>query len=204
MYPEQAWLDELDTIIESIKQENLLSKVQSEQIGCFIVYLKSHSVLELQENYVSLFDRIPSLSLHLFEHIHGDSRDRGQAMVDLVDLYHTHGLMVNSNELPDYLPLFLEFLSLLPMAQASEMLGDPINVIAAIFERLKLRNNSYSVLFGIIGDFSAQKPDKKMIFEALKQYKKIEEQPENIDKRWVEQPAFKPIKIKENRVEEAK
>lgn len=200
MYPEQEWLDELDCIVETVEQEKLLPSEQYTQFLNFIAYLKSHSVLELQEQYVGLFDRIPSLSLHLFEHIHGDSRDRGQAMVDLVDLYRENGLSVRSNELPDYLPLFLEYLSLLSMDQAAEMLGDPINVIAAVFERLKLRENKYAYLFEIIGSFSAQKPDKKMISNALKKYSKVEEQPENIDKRWVEQPAFKPIKIKENTV----
>ena len=66
---------------------------------------------DLQERYVLLFDRTRSLSLHLFEHVHGESRDRGQAMVDLKALYERHGLHMSSSELPDHLPLFLEFLS---------------------------------------------------------------------------------------------
>jgi nitrate reductase molybdenum cofactor assembly chaperone NarJ/NarW len=73
---------------------------------------------ELQERYVELFDRSRALSLHLFEHVHGESRDRGQAMVDLARTYASRGVQVADNELPDYLPAFLEFLSLLPAPAA--------------------------------------------------------------------------------------
>ena len=73
----------------------------------------------MQERYVLLFDRTRSLSLHLFEHVYGESRDRGQAMVDLKQLYEQHGLFMSSSELPDYLPLFLEFLSAVPETQSA-------------------------------------------------------------------------------------
>ena len=73
--------------------------------------LATGDLYDLQERYVLLFDRTRSLSLHLFEHVHGESRDRGQAMVDLKALYERHGLLMSSSELPDHLPLFLEFLS---------------------------------------------------------------------------------------------
>jgi nitrate reductase delta subunit len=71
-------------------------------------------LLDLQEDYVALFDRTPSLVLHLFEHIHGDSRDRGQALVDLLKVYEDAGLFMTSDETPDYLPLFAEYVSTLP------------------------------------------------------------------------------------------
>ena len=76
--------------------------------------LATGDLYDLQERYVLLFDRTRSLSLHLFEHVHGESRDRGQAMVDLKALYERHGLLMSSSELPDHLPLFLEFLSAIP------------------------------------------------------------------------------------------
>ena len=76
--------------------------------------LASDDIYELQERYFALFDRSRTLSLHLFEHVHGESRDRGQAMADLIALYGGHGLEMTAGELPDFLPLFLEFLSLLP------------------------------------------------------------------------------------------
>ena len=58
------------------------------------------------------------LSLHLFEHVHGESRDRGQAMVDLKAMYENAGLFV-TRELPDYVPLLLEFLSTQPRPEAN-------------------------------------------------------------------------------------
>ena len=96
-------------------------------------------IYDLQERYVLLFDRTRSLSLHLFEHVHGESRDRGQAMVDL--LAHVRGAWARAvkNELPDFLPLFLEFLATLPQAEACDMLGQPAHILAAIAERLRKR-----------------------------------------------------------------
>lgn len=85
--------------------------------------LASQDLYELQARYVDLFDRSRALSLHLFEHVHGESRDRGQAMVDLKALYESHGLEITASELPDFLPLFLEYLSLRPLEEAKALLG---------------------------------------------------------------------------------
>ena len=82
--------------------------------------LEQRDLYELQERYVAQFDRGRQLSLHLFEHVHGESRDRGQAMVDLVDAYRSHGFELAARELPDYLPLFLEFLAQIPEPDARE------------------------------------------------------------------------------------
>ena len=93
-------------------------------------YLSSAPLIRLQENYVATFDRSTSHSLHLFEHIHGESRDRGQAMVDLLEEYRKHGFELSTTELPDYVPLFLEFLAQLPEDQVQALLGDAIHVLA--------------------------------------------------------------------------
>ena len=92
---------------------------------------------DLQERYGLLFDRSKTLSLHLFEHVHGESRDRGQAMVDLKAMYEKADLFIAANELPDYLPLFLEFLSTRPLAEARELLGQTAHILAALAERLE-------------------------------------------------------------------
>src|SRR3546814_12247654 len=86
--------------------------------------LKGTDLLEAQAQYISLFDQSRSLSLHLFEHIHGESRDRGQAMVDLLEHYRAKGLDLTTVELPDYLPMFLEFLSLQPPGDARSLPGE--------------------------------------------------------------------------------
>ena len=93
-------------------------------------------IYDLQERYFALFDRSRTLSLHLFEHIHGESRDRGQAMADLVSLYARHGLEMTVGELPYFLPLFLEFLSQLPDAEARAMLAEPAGILRALTDRL--------------------------------------------------------------------
>jgi nitrate reductase delta subunit len=105
---------------------------------------RTRELLDLQERYVLLFDRTRSLSLHLFEHVHGESRDRGQAMVDLKAMYEERGLAIESKELPDFIPLFLEFLSTLPKAEALDLLGQPAHVVAALGERLAKRESSYA------------------------------------------------------------
>jgi nitrate reductase delta subunit len=92
---------------------------------------------DLQERYTLLFDRTRSLSLHLFEHVHGESRDRGQAMIDLKAMYEQAGLDISASELPDFLPLFLEYLSTLPANDACTTLGQPTHILTALAERLR-------------------------------------------------------------------
>lgn len=114
------------------------------------IYGQGHSLIALQENYTATFDRNPGHSLHLFEHIHGESRDRGQAMVDLLQEYLRHGFEPVENELPDHVPLFLEFLSLLPDDEASRLLGDAIHVLAGIGDRLQRNGSPYAAVFTVL------------------------------------------------------
>ena len=104
-------------------------------------------LIGLQEQYVATFDRRPAHSLHLFEHIHGESRDRGQAMVDLREEYLRHGLLLDTSELPDYVPLFLEFLGQIPPASAAALLGDAIHVLARIGGKLTESGSPYAAVF---------------------------------------------------------
>ena len=99
---------------------------------------------DAQERYVLLFDRTRSLSLHLFEHVHGESRDRGQAMVDLMAMYEEDGFEIDTKELPDYLPMFLEYLSMKPRAEAVQLLDETAHILAALRERLKKRQSVYA------------------------------------------------------------
>jgi nitrate reductase delta subunit len=105
-------------------------------------------------SYVALFDRGRALSLHLFEHVHGESRDRGQAMVDLRDRYEAQGLEIAAKELPDYLPLFLEYLSVLPPAQAAEELAQPGVIISALAQRLEEKATPYAAPMRILADLA--------------------------------------------------
>ena len=105
-----------------------------------------------------LFDRTRSLSLHLFEHVHGESRDRGQAMIDLKSQYEQHNLFMSAAELPDFVPLFLEYLSLLPAQEACDMLGQPAHIFAAMAERLRKRQSAYEAVFRALVALAAAKP----------------------------------------------
>ena len=113
-------------------------------------HLRTSALIDIQQEYVATFDRNPSHSLHLFEHIHGESRDRGQAMVDLMEEYKKHGLEMMGNDLPDYVPLFLEFLSTQDQEEAARLLSDAVHVLAHIGRKLAANASPYAPLFGVL------------------------------------------------------
>lgn len=112
--------------------------------------LAQEDLYDAQARYVDLFDRTRSLSLQLYEHVHGESRDRGQAMVELLKLYTAHGLELTAKELPDHLPVFLEFLSTLSAGQAAALLGQAAHVLEALRERLRKRQSLYARVFDVL------------------------------------------------------
>lgn len=137
-----------EDMIEALPELQLVLRPQEHRmLQPLFQYLARHDLIELQENYVNTFDRRRAHSLHLFEHIHGDSRDRGQAMVDLRDEYLRNGLVLDTSELPDYVPLFLEFLAQLAPAAADAMLGEAIHVLARLGGKLTEANSPYAAVF---------------------------------------------------------
>ena len=188
-YPKPEWLAHLDECKATLAAEELLPKKQLSAVLALIEQLRSSDLYELQEQYVATFDRGRSHCLHLFEHIHGESRDRGQAMVNLAAAYAEKGLFIDRAELPDYLPLFLEFLSLCPADEAVGLLGEPIDIIATIAARLNERRTPYAALFDALVALSKAKPDHDRIREVMA------EEPEGLslealDKDWEEAAAF--------------
>lgn len=140
VYPEaelQAAIPELARTLAS--EPDVLRGVQP-----LLAQLAEGDLIELQQAYVQLFDRNPSHSLHLFEHIHGEDRARGQAMVDLIDEYRQHGFEPVADELPDYVPLFLEFLSLCDADEAARLLGDAVHVLAHVAKKLADSGSAYA------------------------------------------------------------
>lgn len=119
-----------------------------------LAYLANTRLIDLQQNYVTTFDRNPSHSLHLFEHIHGESRDRGQAMVDLMEEYKKHGMMMTGDDLPDYVPLFLEFLSQQSEEEAARLLSDAVHVLAHIGRKLAANGSPYAGVFTVLEELS--------------------------------------------------
>ncbi len=134
-----------------------------------------------------MFDRTRTASLHLFEHVHGESRDRGQAMVDLMQMYEDNGFEVDAKELPDYLPLFLEFVSTRPASEIEDLLGQTAHIYAALSERLKKRASVYAGIFDILQDISKQKPNEKLVDELLSNPEDNPDDLEAIDQIWEEE-----------------
>lgn len=189
-YPEQHEEGVYLECLAILRSEKWLPAQAIADIEAFIVWRQAQDLLDLQEIYVDLFDRTPSLSLHLFEHVHGDSRDRGQAMVDMVRLYQEAGLVISVDEMPDYLPLFLEYLSILKSDQIQDQLGGAVNIIAAIAGRLKKRESLYAFLFDALVEAAARRPDPKAIAEALEKASGEAYDFVRLDKEWEEQFAF--------------
>jgi nitrate reductase molybdenum cofactor assembly chaperone NarJ/NarW len=149
-YPDEALLAALPEMAPAIVDDALLPPRQRAAINGFLSELGSDDLLDLQERYVNLFDRTRSLSLHLFEHVHGESRERGAAMIDLRALYLSHGLALSAHELPDYLPVFLEFLAQRPLAEAQTLLADIAHILREIGDRLVSRGSPYCAVFGAL------------------------------------------------------
>ena len=98
----------------------------------FVSELLTAPLLDRQAEWCEVFERGRATSLLLFEHVHAESRDRGQAMVDLMNQYQQAGLQIDCRELPDHLPLYLEYLSILPPAEAREGLHNIAPILALI------------------------------------------------------------------------
>ena len=153
-YPEQAWIDHLDEAEALLVQEASINAEAAPRLHALFSFLREETLIVLQQNYVATFDQNPSHSLHLFEHIHGESRDRGQAMVDLIEEYRKHDLEIDVSELPDYVPLFLEYLSILPNEDAATLLGEAINVLALIGRKLQANGSAYHTVFDVLQTLS--------------------------------------------------
>ena len=149
-YPESDLIGALPEISTALEDEAILPRGIRREVGALIDELASGDPYDLQERYVSLFDRSRALSLHLFEHVHGESRDRGQAMVDLLATYAKLGVRVVDSELPDYLPAFLEFLSLALPDEAKGLLGETAGILRGVGDRLAARGSRYSAVFAAL------------------------------------------------------
>jgi nitrate reductase delta subunit len=157
-YPTAELQQAVPDLRAALKAEELVFAPIYDQLGKLLDEIASGDLLDLQERYVLLFDRTRSLSLHIFEHVHGESRDRGQAMIDLKTLYENSDLEMTASELPDFLPLFLEFLSTRDRAEAYDLLAQPAHIFEALAERLRKRRSRYEAVFRAMVGLAAQKP----------------------------------------------
>ncbi|MGE0735894.1 MAG: nitrate reductase molybdenum cofactor assembly chaperone [Alphaproteobacteria bacterium] len=186
-YPEPELFGQADAFAATLAEEGLLPARDRRALDAFIADFMRQDPLEVQERYVSLFDRNRSLSLHLYEHIHGESRDRGQAMVKLGEIYRLHGVEIAAHELPDYLPLFLEFLSLLPHKAAASLLADAVHVVAGLRERLAARGSPYAAVMSAVEALAAKPAQRAAIDEILAMLKPEADSLEALDRQWEEE-----------------
>ncbi|MCC7393691.1 MAG: nitrate reductase molybdenum cofactor assembly chaperone [Sphingomonadaceae bacterium] len=165
-YPDAELRAAIPDIRTVLSEEGMLRAKDVRRIEPLLLQLAGGDLLSAQEHYVEIFDRGRNHSLHLFEHVHGESRDRGQAMVDLRQRYVDAGLEPSSNELPDYLPLFLEYCSTLPRGTAVDTLAEPGVIIALLAERLAARGTPYAGVMAVLADMAgAQAPEDQAVAE---------------------------------------
>lgn len=141
-YPTADLIAALPEIGAIIRADAALSAARKAELAALLDVLATGDLIDLQERYVELFDRGRRTSLHLFEHVHGDSRARGQAMVDLKAVYAEEGFELAAHELPDYLPAVLEFATLAPR-RAAEILHDCAHIVRALGATLRARGSAY-------------------------------------------------------------
>jgi len=156
-YPNAALKSDLVDMQSALHAEQALAKDRMAEIDTLISHLAHGDPLEIEGEFVELFDRGHATSLHLFEHVHGDSRDRGPAMVDLTQTYEKAGLFLAPEELPDYLPVVLEFVSTQPPKEAKAFLAEMAHIFNAIFSALQQRETAYASVLGALIELSGEK-----------------------------------------------
>jgi nitrate reductase delta subunit len=178
-YPDTAMRAVLSELGSALRAERALDAARLHELDVLIERLSSTTALRVETEYVELFDRGRRTALHLFEHVHGDSRDRGQAMVDLAQTYERTGLLQAPGELPDYLPVVLEFASTQPPSQAREFLRETANIVRAIFTALLERSSPYASVLAAVLDLAGERAEKVT----------LPDEPA-LDESWAEPAAF--------------
>jgi nitrate reductase delta subunit len=156
-YPDAQLRGDLDDMRQALLSEKAIAPARLEELDALISGLARGNALENEAEYVEVFDRGRATSLHLFEHVHGDSRDRGPAMIDLAQTYEKAGLFLGPDEMPDYLPVVLEFVSTQPPREARAFLGEMAHIFNAIFNALQQRNSPYASVLGALLELSGEK-----------------------------------------------
>ncbi|MDR5653150.1 nitrate reductase molybdenum cofactor assembly chaperone [Ruixingdingia sedimenti] len=157
-YPTVDLQQAIPAIDAVLHAEGLLGPRRMHDLAPLLAMLRDQDIYDLQEGYVLLFDRSRTLSLNLFEHVHGESRDRGGAMVDLLTMYRAGGYDLSGAELPDHLPVLLEYLSTRPLAEAQAVLADAGPILVALAERLTRRAAPYAAVLDALATIASADP----------------------------------------------
>ena len=179
----QAQTSELESVILASRE---ISPAMRQHLNDLLHQIYDGDLMDAQELYSGLFDRGRALSLLLFEHVHGESRDRGQAMVDLLNLYERHGFHIDVRELPDFIPLYLEFLAHRPDLEARMGLADVAHILGLLSARLKERDSAYDALFDGLLMISGAPVDVEEL-RTVAAGEQRDDTPEALDKIWEEE-----------------
>ncbi len=166
-YPTCALQHAMPEIGAVLASDTRLTAAARRGLRPLVEELSGRDIYDLEEQFVLLFDRSRTLSLNLFEHVHGESRDRGGAMVSLVETYRDGGFDPVTSELPDHLPVLLEFLSTRSPDVAQETLADAAHIFEALDARLVRRDSPYAAVFTCLLQLSGVKADKDAVAEIL-------------------------------------
>ena len=178
-YPDAAMRRHLAEMGAILRREQALPPDRLDELDMLLVKLLRADPLDAEAEYVQLFDRGRGTALHLFEHVHGDSRDRGPAMIDLGKTYEAAGLLLAPGELPDYLPAVLEFVSTQPPREAKAFLSEMAHILSAIFGALQKRESAYASVLGALLELAGEKAQP--VTPAAE---------EPLDEAWAEPPVF--------------
>ncbi|MDO9284796.1 MAG: nitrate reductase molybdenum cofactor assembly chaperone [Aquabacterium sp.] len=178
-YPDASLREHLGEMHDALHDERALSAGRLIELDALIDRLRSGRAMDIEAAYVEMFDRGRGTALHLFEHVHGDSRDRGPAMVDLIKTYEQAGLYIGEGELPDHLTVVLEYASTQPPVQAREFLREVSHILQVIFSALLKQQSPYASVLAAVLDLAGEKA----------QAVKIPDEPA-IDESWEEPMAF--------------
>lgn len=188
-YPTEEMRQALLEIADAISHSPLVGPRERQGLIDLIAEIGQGDLFTAEERYVDLFDRGRALSLHLFEHLHGDSRDRGTAMVELKRLYAAAGFELSARELPDFLPVVLEYLSCRDLAEARDLLADCAHILASIARALVARRSRYAAVLQALLVIAGEKPvDGAKVPPAS-------EQEDEFDRDWDELPAFADVPL---------
>jgi len=185
-YPTRDLQEAMPEIGGVLASDTRLTAAARRALRPLVEEIRDGDIYELEERFVTLFDRSRTLSLNLFEHVHGESRDRGGAMVSLVETYREAGFEPATSELPDHLPVLLEFLATRPFAETQDTLADAAHIFEALSERLARRESSYGAAFAALLQLSGVEADREAVAELLDQPEVDPEDLEELDKVWEE------------------
>lgn len=178
-YPDAALREHLGELRDALRSEAALGEQRAAEIEALIASIERQSALDAEADYVQLFDSGRSTSLHLFEHVHGDSRDRGPAMIDLARTYEQAGLYLAIGEMPDHLPVVLEYASTQPPREARAFLAEMAHILNAIFNALDKRASRYASVLAALLELAGEKVRPVAVADEVP-----------IDEAWAEPLAF--------------